>query len=155
MQTLVAGSRKSSAGFTLLELLVVVAIVAMVSAGVGFSMRDASQATLERDAERLAMLLESARARSRVMGVPVRWRATPTGFKFEGLSASDLPQQWLDTDTFAAPNTGGASGAASLLLGPEPIIEVQELVLASRAQPGKTVRLATDGVRPFSVQARP
>jgi len=81
MQTLAAGSRKTQAGFTLLELLVVVAIVAMVSAGVGLSMRDASQVQLERDAERLASLLESARARSRVMGVPVRWRTTPEGFK--------------------------------------------------------------------------
>ena len=155
MLTLAAGSRKTSAGFTLLELLVVVAIVAVVSAGVGFSMRDASQATLARDAERLGALLESARARSRVMGVPVRWQANATGFKFEGLSASDLPQQWLDANTFVVQGPGGEAGAASLLLGPEPIIEAQALLLASRAQPGKTVRLATDGVRPFSVQAQP
>jgi general secretion pathway protein H len=146
MQISAAGSpRRRSAGFTLLELLVVMAIVAMVSAGVGFAMRDASQVQLDRDAERLAALLESARARSRVLGVAVRWRATATGFRFEGLAPAELPEQWLDGDTDVA-------AAASLLLGPEPIIEPQELVLVSRSQPDRRVRLASDGVRPFAVQ---
>jgi general secretion pathway protein H len=155
MQTSAAGSPKPQAGFTLLELLVVVAIVAMVSAGVGLSMRDASAVQLERDGERLAALLESARARSRVLGVAVRWRATPEGFKFEGLPASDLPETWLDANTRVASPQGGSASSATLLLGPDPLIEPQELVLTSLAQPGKTVRLATDGVRPFAVKATP
>lgn len=147
MQISAAGNRNASnAGFTLLELLVVVAIVAMVSAGVGFAMRDTSQVQLDRDAQRLAALLESARARSRVTGVPVRWRASATGFRFEGLAPAELPEQWLDQET-------GVAGEASLLLGPEPIIGPQQLVLVSRSQPGRRVRLATDGVRPFAVQA--
>ena len=66
MQTLAAGSLKHRAtGFTLLELLVVVAIVAMVSAAVGFAMRDSFAVQLEREAQRLSALLESARAQSR------------------------------------------------------------------------------------------
>ena|SRR5450830_1069490 len=151
MQTSAAGNRnaKATAGFTLLELLVVVAIVAVVSAGVGLAMRDSSQVQLDRDAERLAALLESARARSRVMGSPVRWRANAGGFRFEGLPTSDLPEQWLDPDTEVV----GGAAAAPLLLGPEPIIGPQAVVLVSRAQPGKSVRLATDGVRPFAIEA--
>ncbi len=133
------------AGFTLLELLVVMAIVAMVSAGVGFAMRDASQVQLERDAQRLAALFESARARSRVTGVPVRWHVQASGFKFEGLAAQELPNQWLDADTTVA-------GGAQVWLGPEPIIEPQAVVLVSRRHPNRSVRLATDGVRPFTVQ---
>lgn len=155
MQTLAAGSpRRRGAGFTLLELLVVVAIVAMVSAGVGLAMRDTLQVQLDRDAERLAALLESARARSRVLGVPVHWRASATGFRFEGLAPSELPEQWLDPDTSVAAS-GGMAGteSASLLLGPEPIIGPQAVLLVSRSRPGHSVRVATDGVRPFAVQA--
>jgi general secretion pathway protein H len=132
----------------LFELLVVVAIVAMVSVGVGFAMRDASQVALERDGERLSALLESARARSRVSGVPVRWHSSADGFRFEGLNAAEFPQHWLDPDTSVAE----IAGTVTLLLGPEPIIGPQELTLVSRSVPSQTVRLATDGVRPFTVQ---
>jgi general secretion pathway protein H len=150
MRTSAAGNpERSLAGFTLLELLVVVAIVAMASVGVGFAMRDSSVVQLEREAERLSALLESARARSRVTGVPVRWHPSEDGFRFDGLSGSELPQKWLDADTRVA----GVDGTVLLTLGPEPIIGPQELSLISRRSPGNSVRLSTDGVRPFSLQA--
>ena len=133
-------------GFTLLELLVVIAIIAIASAGVALALRDTSQTLLERDAARLAALFESARAQSRAMGVPVRWRPTPEGFAFEGLPAKALPDRWLGSDTVARTNT-------PVLLGPEPVIGRQEVVLQSIAQPSQALRIATDGARPFTVQA--
>lgn len=147
MRTLAAGSRKS-AGFTLLELLVVVAIIAIASVGVGLAMRDTSMVLLERDAERLSAMLEAARARSRVSGVPVRWRADDEGYRFEGIPTSALPVHWLDADTTVASNV-------VLLLGPDPIIGPQEVTLVTRSTPVKSLRLATDGVRPFTLQQAP
>ena len=155
-----------AAGFTLLELLVVLAIIAMASAGVGFAMRDGTQSQLEREALRLSALLESARAQSQLTGVPVRWQATEQGFRFDGLaaqaeagSAAELPTNWLDADTQASVdvprNTTNSASSTALLLGPEPIIEPQSVTLASRSQPGNRVYLATDGVRPFAVQVEP
>ena len=136
---------RRSAGFTVLELLIVVAIVAMASAGVTLSLRDGTEVQLAREAERLVALLESARARSQVSGVPVQWRLDADGFRFDGLDQAQLPKQWLDPDT-------SASLGATLLLGPEPIIGAQALTLQSRSQPGRSVRIATDGLRPFAVQ---
>ena len=39
----------------------------------------------------------------------------------------------------------------TLLLGPEPIIGPQSVVLASSSQSKRQVRIATDGVRPFAL----
>ena len=135
-------------GFTLLELLLVVAIVAMASVGVSLALRDSAQARLETEAQRLAAILESARAQSRASGVPVRWRVTGTGFSLEGLAPdaqAALPQTWIEPGV-------SASSAQPLLLGPEPLIPPQSVRLWLTEQPQKSVRIATDGVRPFAVQ---
>lgn len=155
MPTLAAGNK----GFTLIELLVVLAIIAIGTAGVSLSMRDSAQSALERDAQRLAALLDSARARSRAMGVPVIWRAVDpklaagsssksvAAFVFDGLPGSALPQAWLDGNTQVL-------NPVPLLLGPEPIIGAQAVALTSAAPaPNRAVLwVATDGLRPFSVQ---
>ena len=135
---------RRAAGFTLLELMVVVAIVAIASAGVSFALRDAAGAPLERDAQRLAALLESARAKSRLTGQPVRWVPTADAFRFDGLPPESLPQKWLDKDTRV--RAGGP-----LQLGPEPIIGPQAVVLTSADHPERSLRVATDGLRPFAV----
>ncbi|HXD41667.1 MAG TPA: GspH/FimT family pseudopilin [Ramlibacter sp.] len=143
MRTSAAGSSQPK-GFTLLELLIVVAIVAIASAGVSFALRDSQATQLEREAQRLAALLESARAQSRSSGVPVRWHPTENGFTFEGVPPDTLPQHWLVETT-------QVSGPGMLLLGPEPIIGKQEVVLVSTGLPGRSLRVATDGLRPFAV----
>jgi general secretion pathway protein H len=136
-------------GFTLLELLMVVAIMALATAGVSLAMRDSAQTQLEREAQRLAALLESARAQSRASGVPVRWQPTEAGFRFDGLPSESLPQQWMAPGVHAAL----PQGRGALLLGPEPVIGAQQTWLSLASQPGRTLVVATDGLRPFAVQA--
>jgi general secretion pathway protein H len=152
MQILAAGSKAGAAalpapaqrGFTLLELLVVVSIIAIATAGVAFSLRDSAQTQIEREAQRLAALLESARAQSRNRGVAVIWHSTPQGFQFEGLPAGTLPDHWLDSGTTVNPGS-------ALELGPDPIIPAQSVTLNSKLQSGVAWRVASDGLRPFSV----
>ena len=138
--------RARRAGFTLIELMVVIAIIALATAGVTVAMRDPAATQLEREAGRLAALLESARARSRASGIPVRWQPVPGGFRFDGLPRGALPTQWLYTTTQASSTSG------ALLLGPEPIIGAQAVVLQALDQGGRALTIATDGLRPFTVQ---
>jgi general secretion pathway protein H len=158
----VTSSRVSTrlAGFTLIELLVVIALIALGTAAVSFSLRDSAETALERDAERLAALFESARARSRTSGIPVQWHpqtsqsailmpaskgttvvAAGTDFVFEGLPPQTLPSQWLSPRTEVDAN-------ARIVLGPDPIIGPQSVAL--RAQQLQ-VWVSTDGMKPFTV----
>ena len=140
-------AHRATRGFTLLELLVVLTVIAIGTAGVSVSMRDSAETALEREGTRLAALLEAGRALSRSSGQAVRWRDTPQGFRFEGLSAASLPRNWLRADTTVRWDVGISSN--TLTLGPEPIIEPQTVTLL---QDGRSVRLGTDGLRPFAVQ---
>jgi general secretion pathway protein H len=164
MRTLVLGSKLKirarhrsdyQHGFTLMELMVVVAIIAIASAGVMFAIPDASATALERDAQRLAALLDSARAQSRASGLAITWKPTEQGFVFEGMAKiknektgemEDLvkyPTTWLSSETQAERDS-------SLALGPEPIIAPQEVVLRHAA---RSLTLATDGIRPFGIKS--
>ncbi|MBI5276432.1 MAG: prepilin-type N-terminal cleavage/methylation domain-containing protein [Burkholderiales bacterium] len=140
MRTSVPGS----SGFTLIELLVVVAIIALAAAGVSFALRDTADAQLDREALRLAALLETARTQSRTSGVPVTWAPADGGFHFEGVTDKSLPDQWLHAET-------QVQGTPTLVLGPEPIIRPQGVTLLSTSLPNRSVRIATDGLRPFAI----
>jgi general secretion pathway protein H len=150
-----AGSNRPSAlplGFTLLELLVVVALIAVATAGVSLSLRDSAHSALQRDAERLAVLLETGRAQARANGLPVVWRTQDNStkpvqsFVFEGLPPPGLPQNWLAESTRATPGS-------AITLGPEPLIEPQAVALSAPQSPGQTLWVVTDGLRPFKVQS--
>jgi general secretion pathway protein H len=152
MRTSAAGSKpaktRSASGFTLLELLVVVALIAIATAGVSLSLRDSADSALERDATRLAALLETARAQARASGLPVTWHSTGTGFAFDGLPPPGLPQNWLN-------NTTNAASRQAVVLGPEPLIAPQSIALTTLNASARTLWVVTDGLRPFQVQSSP
>ena len=139
--------RRAAAGFTLLELMVVVLIVAVASGMTVMTLRDRSQSKLEEEGARLAALLETARTQSRIVGTDVRWAPLTTGgFEFLGLpslASRELPSRWLDSETTAA-----VVGAPQLRLGPEPLLPAQRVVLHLR---DRELAVGTDGLSPFQI----
>jgi general secretion pathway protein H len=139
-------------GFTLIELMVVVAIIAIAIGVASLALRDPASTRLEREAVRLSALLESARAEARASGLAVRWQpidppsALGEQFRFIGLPPSvEMPTRWLGEGVSAE-----VVGATALALGPEATIGRQRIVL--RLQHERLV-LATDGLGPFEIAA--
>jgi general secretion pathway protein H len=79
----------------------------------------------------------------------VRWEpradvAAAQDFRFVGLpAANDLPQHWLNEGV-----TAEIAGARAVVLGPEPLIPAQRIVLVLQ---DRRLTLATDGLGPFEV----
>ena len=144
------GRGRTARGFTLLELLVVLVIVALVSSVVVLSMRDSLTSQLERDGERLSALLESARAQARASGAAVTWvpGSSPDDkpFRFIGLGAKpEPPTRWLDDRI-----TAQVLGQPALVLGPDAILPPQRVVLRLA---DRRLDVATDGLGPFTAVA--
>ena len=140
-------------GFTLIELMVVVALIAIASAVVSLALRDPAATRLDHEAARLVALLEAARTEARASGLPASWEPRPAqvsaeGFRFIGLpSSSELPGHWLNAGVSAE-----VVNARALVLGPEPLIGAQRIVLRLDDQ---RLTLATDGLGPFVVIEEP
>ncbi len=136
-------------GFTLIELMVVITLIAIASAMVSLALRDPSATRLEHEGARLVALLEAARNEARSAGLTASWephaeQEGAEGFRFVGMPASSqLPSAWL-----AEGVTAEVIGARAVVLGPEPLIGAQRVVLHLDAQ---TLTLATDGLGPFVV----
>lgn len=140
------------AGFTLIELMIVVALIALAASVVSLALRNPTDTQLEQEGARLAALLESARAEARAAGLAVQWlprsadadRSGSADFRFVGLPASaGLPQRWLTAGV-----TAMVIGAPAVVLGPEPMIGPQRIALSLE---DRRLTLATDGLGPFTV----
>jgi general secretion pathway protein H len=136
-------------GFTLIELMVVIALIAIASAVTSLALRDPAATRLEQEGARLVALLEAARTEARAAGLSASWQPQVdqdgvAGFRFDGLPSASEPQtHWLTSGV-----TATVPGARAVLLGPEPLIGAQRIVLHLDTQ---TLTLATDGLGPFVV----
>lgn len=139
-------------GFTLLELMVVVALIGLATATVVVSLRDSDETRLETEALRLGAVLDAARAQSRTSGVALLWQPGAEGYGLGPAGTAYAPvvqtqRTWLHPGTTV--QIVQPPGAGVLVLGPEPLTPPQRLELRL----GETrLGLASDGLGPFTVQ---
>ena len=139
----------------MIELLIVIAIIAVGVALVSVALPDGDAARLEEEGARLSALLEMARAESRVSGAAVRWlpraegealtdlAGAPLHFRFIGLAEAAPPTRWLDARVSAQ-----VIGGRGVVLGPAAILPPQRIVLTLAE---KRLELSSDGLGPFAV----
>ena len=89
--------RGNGAGFTLIEVLVVVAIIALVAALVTVKISPDARQSLREEGLRLAALLAHARDEAIVTGAPLAWQRTDEGYRFMQRGA-DRTWQPVDRD---------------------------------------------------------
>ena len=131
-------------GYTLLELLVVAAIIALAAGMLTLGVRGDESRRLREEADRLAALFTLAQSEARVNGRALLWEADLSGYRFRPLApdaGAELREelarsrQWsLDIERIES---------RALLFSREPLREPAEVQLATRSH---AVRIAVDAL---------
>ncbi|WGS45962.1 GspH/FimT family pseudopilin [Burkholderia sp. JSH-S8] len=141
MRTSVRGNRRA-AGFTLLEMLVVLMIVGLLVAVVTLAPSRNRRTDLAEEAQRLASLLESAGDEAQVRSTPIAWQPVGGGYRFVQRTESGAWSPMTD-DLFRARRwgtavtgvtvryTGGGEPIARVVLGDESIDVPVTITLSS------------------------
>jgi general secretion pathway protein H len=149
-------------GFTLIEVLVVVVIIAILVSLVAVQLSPDARQGLREEAARLAALLAYARDEAITTGAPLAWQRTDAGYRFLQ-RGSDRTWQPMDGDASLRPRVlpTGVSLAAietpatanggnpTIVLSPTGIADPFRITLALGAH---RVRVASDGVTAPSVE---
>lgn len=137
--------KTQQAGFTLVELMVVLVLLALGSSLVVANMRSSLSSTLDTEAQRLQAVLENARAQARSRHTLLTWTADAQGFTLSPADNAHVVlqrMQWLAAGTLSEP--------AILWISAEPLQAPARLTLRHADIPAGRWVLETDGVRGFT-----
>lgn len=120
-------------GFTLLELLAVVVIVAIAAGVVSLHVAPSEERLLAEEGERLAALFRLAQDEARVSGRPLSWQADARGYRFV---AHDPPNDRADDPLRPRewPFRVQRVEAPTLVFGAEPLLPPAEIRIATSRQ---------------------
>lgn len=137
-------------GFTLLELLVTIAIIGLGTAAVALSLRGGESRQLQEEGARLGALFRIAQDEARISGRALVWEADLEGYRFRPLVREPGAQEWRDellrarSWPFAVSRVDGAR----VVFGREPMLEPATVRIAT-AQ--RELRLALDALGNLSL----
>lgn len=148
------------AGFSLLEMLVVLVIAGILVSLVGIAYRSDGRQQFSEQAERMAVLFDEASDQALLDGSPLRWQASSQGYRFERRQDGHWtpimdgllgPRQWSPTGMRALPLHAPASAAGTLYFAAEMPSFPDGILL--RYGP-RELQVITDGTGSFHVTQR-
>ncbi len=150
---------RKQAGFTLLELMVVMAIIGLMMGVVSFNAMPSERQQLQREAERIALLLQSARDEAIVRNRQIMFEAEGQSYHFRMRDNGQwvaIPRDDLLKDrAFERPNIrltmqpAPQDGSSRIIFGREPVDKPFVLTLSS----GEVfAAIHADGIGHFSVE---
>jgi len=139
-------------GFTLLELLVAIAIIGLGTAAVALSLRGGESRQMQEEGARLGALFRIAQDEARVSGRTLVWEADLEGYRFRpvapepGAGAREWRDEHLRARTwpFAVSRVEGAR----VVFGREPMLEPATVRIATAE---RELRLALDALGNISL----
>jgi general secretion pathway protein H len=153
--------RSRHAGFTLLELLVVLVIAGITLGIVSFNAMPSPRQALQNEAQRIALLLQLARDEAIVRDRAIAFEVDAEGYRFlqreekvwQPLPADDLlrPRQFGRSPVTLSvyPTPPGDAGPLRILFGREP---VQQPFLLTLGVADASVAIRADGIGHFTVE---
>jgi general secretion pathway protein H len=141
-------SLRAAGGFSLLELLVVLVILAIAAGAVSMSVAPRESRLVAEESERLAALFRLAQDEARVRGRPVAWIADEHGYRFlVGGQEPDAPGDPLRARSWPFPVQ--RVEAPRLVFGAEPLLPPAEIRIATHE---REVWLALDAFGTVTVR---
>lgn len=153
--------RATSAGFTLVELLVVLVIIGITLGLASLNAIPSPKQDLQQEAKRIALLLQLARDEAIVRNRQVAFEANSEGYRFvvrndtgwEPVTRDDLLRErtfrGAPLQLVLEPSMRSDPGTVRITFGREPVDKPFVLTLASR---GNAVAVRADGVGHFTVE---
>ena len=135
LQAPVRSMRNCGAGFTLIEIMVVVVMIAVLSSILVIAVMPGEAALADKEARRLAALLELASAEARVSGQGIAWSPERDGYSFWQKSDDGDWARFPDSSVYRRRLFGGET-------------ELREVRVDDRALPeGERINMAPYGTR--------